>query len=85
MPRGREEFLLKKSFGSELSKIPENARSAWEVKTFTKAKLRRDNTFHKCTRGPRDRLTRGSKEETFEDLENILSQKKAQAQEEERQ
>jgi hypothetical protein len=57
----------------------------WEVETFMKAKLRRDSTFQKCSRGLRDRLAGGSKVKTFEDLENILSQKKSEAQEEERQ
>jgi hypothetical protein len=50
-----------------------------------KAKLRRDNTFQKCSRSLRDRLARGSKVETFEDLEKFLSHKKSKAQEEEQQ
>jgi hypothetical protein len=55
----------------------------WEIETFMKAKLRRDNTFQKCSGGLRDGLTRGSKVKTFEDLENLLSRKKLEAQEEE--
>jgi hypothetical protein len=47
----------------------------WEVETFMKAKLKRISTFQKCSRGPRDGLTEGSNLETFEDLENFLSQK----------
>jgi hypothetical protein len=42
-------------------------------------------TFQKCRRGPRDRLVGGEKVETFEHLENLLSRKKSEAQEEERQ
>jgi hypothetical protein len=49
-----------------------------------KAKLKRDNTFQKCSRGPRDKPAGGSKVKTFEDLENIVSRKKSEAQEEER-
>jgi hypothetical protein len=79
-----EEFIFKKSF--ELSyRNPRNARSAWEIKIFKEIKLRRDSAFQKCRRGPRDRLVGGAKVETFEHLENILSRKKSEAQEEERQ
>jgi hypothetical protein len=49
-----------------------------------KAKLRRDSTFQKCSRGPRDGLAGGSKVNTFEYLENILSQEKSEDREEER-
>jgi hypothetical protein len=51
-PGGREEFLFKKSFGSEFDEIPENARCVWEIEIFEEIKLRRDNA-RKCVR---DRL-----------------------------
>jgi hypothetical protein len=44
-------------------------------------KLRRDNTFHKCRRDPIDALEGGAKVEAFEYLENLLSQKRLEAQE----
>jgi hypothetical protein len=44
-------------------------------------KLRRDNAFHKCRRDPIDGLEGGAKVEAFEYLENILSQKRSEAQE----
>jgi hypothetical protein len=40
-------------------------------------------TFQKCSRGPRDGLAGGEKVETFEHLENLLSQRDQKAQEEE--
>jgi hypothetical protein len=48
-------------------------------------KLRRDSTFHKCRRDPIDGLEGGAKVEAFGYLENILSQRKSEAQEGERQ
>jgi hypothetical protein len=47
-------------------------------------KLRRDSAFQKCRRGPRDELVGGTKVEAFGYLENILSQRKSEAQEGER-
>ena len=44
-------------------------------------KLRRDNTFHKCRRDPIDGLEGGAKVEAFEYLDNLLSQKRSEAQE----
>jgi hypothetical protein len=44
-----------------------------------------DSAFQKCRRGPRDGFVGGTKVEAFEYLENILSRRKLEAQEEERQ
>jgi hypothetical protein len=41
-------------------------------------------TFQKCSRGPREGLAGGEKVETFEHLENLLSQRDQKAQEEEK-
>jgi hypothetical protein len=38
-------------------------------------KLRKDSSFQKCRRGPRDGLAGGAKVETREHLENLLSQR----------
>jgi hypothetical protein len=37
--------------------------------------IRRDSSFQKCRRGPRDGLAGGEKVETPEHLENLLSQR----------
>jgi hypothetical protein len=37
-------------------KNPQNAKSVWEVETFTKGKLRREITFQKCSRDLRNGL-----------------------------
>jgi hypothetical protein len=57
------------------------------LESMQQSKTRRDrySTLQKCNRGPRDRLTGGEKVETFEHLENLLSQRDKKAHEEARQ
>jgi hypothetical protein len=43
--------------------------------TMKTRKLGRDRAFQKCRQGPRDGLARGAKVNTFEHLENLLSQR----------
>jgi hypothetical protein len=81
MPRGKEEFIFRKYFGSELLK-PLNAMSAREVEIFMKAKLERDGTFHKCSQILRYGLMGSSKVGNFEDLE-IFRVRRVKHQEEE--
>jgi hypothetical protein len=72
MPGGREELLLEKSFGSELSKLLE-CKECLGSRRLDKAKVKRDNTFQKCSQFPRVRPAGGAKVESFGDLEKILS------------
>jgi hypothetical protein len=53
------------------------------ILSLHKTKLRRDNTFQKCSQVPRIRPEGGAKVESFKDLEDFLSWKRSEAQEEE--
>jgi hypothetical protein len=70
MPGGREEFLFNKSFGSDLSKSLKHKECAGS-RSLHETKIRRDNSFQKCSRSSRDRLIGSSKVGTFEDLETF--------------